>query len=411
MENRDFIITSLQSWDIEIGSTIKNTALEISRKNRVLYVNPPMDHMTWIREKRTSSYIYRMDVIKKRKSILRRINQNMWVVDCPFMVYSINRLPFSWLFDFFNYLNNKKIANQILQTIRMLKFSHYIHLIDNDIYRSQYLKELIKPDLSIYYCRDFVIGRNYWKKNGTRLEPLLAANSDMVLTNSTYFAERFKLFNQHTFALETGVNLSLYDHTKKWVFPDDIQNISHPIIGYTGAINSVRLDCDLLFNLAIHRPNYNFVFVGPEDDVFAKHNLHNLNNVYFLGKKAVETLPSYIKAFDVCINPQILNEITDGNYPLKIDEYLAMGKPTIATSTHTMRDIFNEYTYLPKNEKEYLQALDNAVSETNSQQKTKARIAFAHTHSWENSVKKIYQFINTVSNNEFISPQTNNKEK
>ena len=35
----DFIITSLQSWDIEIGSTIKNTAMEISKKNRVLYIN------------------------------------------------------------------------------------------------------------------------------------------------------------------------------------------------------------------------------------------------------------------------------------------------------------------------------------------------------------------------------------
>ena len=31
MKNRDFIITSLQPWDIEIGSTIKNTALEISK--------------------------------------------------------------------------------------------------------------------------------------------------------------------------------------------------------------------------------------------------------------------------------------------------------------------------------------------------------------------------------------------
>ena len=40
---RDFIITNLQTWDIEIGSTIKNTALEISKQNRVLYINTPMD--------------------------------------------------------------------------------------------------------------------------------------------------------------------------------------------------------------------------------------------------------------------------------------------------------------------------------------------------------------------------------
>ena len=38
---RDFIITSLQPWSTEIGSTIKNTALEISKQNRVLYINTP----------------------------------------------------------------------------------------------------------------------------------------------------------------------------------------------------------------------------------------------------------------------------------------------------------------------------------------------------------------------------------
>lgn len=43
MEKQDFIITSLQPWDIEIGSTIKNTALEISKENRVLYVSTPLD--------------------------------------------------------------------------------------------------------------------------------------------------------------------------------------------------------------------------------------------------------------------------------------------------------------------------------------------------------------------------------
>lgn len=393
MKNYDFIITSLQSWDIEIGSTIKNTTLEISKENRVLYVNPPLDHMTWLRGEKTASFKHRMDVVRKRIPEIRQINTNLWVVDCPFMLYSINRLPSSRLFDLFNRINNNKIAKQITKTIQTLGFKNPIHLIDTDIYRSQYLKELLKPALSIYYCRDFVIGRDYWKKNGTRLEPLLAAKSDMVLVNSTYFAKRFKEYNPNTFPIETGVNLALYDFYREWTIPEDIQPVPHPIIGYTGAVNSVRLDCELLFNLARKRPQYNFVFVGPEDEVFSKHPLHRLTNVYFLGKKKIELLPAYIRAYDVCINPQLLNEITDGNYPLKIDEYLAMGKPTVATHTHTMNDIFRDYTYLPHNEAEYLQALDAAVSEEEVKQRTEARIAFAHTHSWENSVKKIYQII------------------
>ena len=45
------------------------------------------------------------------------------------------------------------------------------------------------------------------------------------------------------------------------------------------------------------------------------------------------------------LNPQLLNEVTIGNYPRKIDEYLAMGKPTVATKTEGM-SVFADYTYL-----------------------------------------------------------------
>lgn len=89
----------------------------------------------------------------------------------------------------------------------------------------------------------------------------------------------------------------------------------------------------------------------------------------------------------------MVNDITNGNYPLKIDEYLAMGKPIVATSTHTMRDIFAAHTYLPANKDEYLQALDKALKEINDPIKKEERICFAETHSWGHSVQKIYNII------------------
>lgn len=65
MKNRDFIITSLQPWDIEIGSTIKNTALEISKTNRVLYINTPMDYSTCFRGNKNAAWKHRMDVVQE----------------------------------------------------------------------------------------------------------------------------------------------------------------------------------------------------------------------------------------------------------------------------------------------------------------------------------------------------------
>lgn len=107
----------------------------------------------------------------------------------------------------------------------------------------------------------------------------------------------------------------------------------------------------------------------------------------------MDELPAYITAYDVCINPQMVNDITDGNYPLKIDEYLAMGKPTVATSTHTMRHIFADHTHLATNPEEWLSAIDRAVTEADDKELAKQRIAFAETHSWGHSVKKIYGII------------------
>ncbi len=393
----DFIITSLQSWDIEIGSTIKNTALEISKSHRVLYVNPPMDLATRLRIALKSAHPSpaqqrQMEVIQSKSSPLRRLNENLWVLDCPFTIHSVGQLP-KPLFDTLNRRNNKKIGCWIVEQAATLGFKEYIHLIDTDLFRSLHLREYIRPKISIYYRRDYVIGFPYWRKHGPRCEEALVRQSDIVLANSSYFVEQLRPWNPRTHALNTGVNLELYDATQQWTKPSELQGIKSPIIGYTGAIIESRLDSNLLYKVIKKLPEYNFVFVGPEDEHFKNHPLHQLQNVHFTGSKQVEELPQYIQHFDVCINPQILNPITDGNYPLKIDEYLAMGKPVVATNTHTMRAVFAGHTHLATSIEEWFEALKTAIGETHNQDLANIRITFAHTHSWAHSVKTIYQSI------------------
>lgn len=394
----DFIITSLQSWDIEIGSTIKNTASEISKFNRVLYVNPPIDIATRLRTIKgnglhSPAIRRQLEVIHGKSSPLRQINKNLWVVDCPFSIHSVGQLP-TWLFNILNRKNCKQIGNWIVKQATALNFKEYIHLIDTDLFRSLYLKEYIHPKISIYYRRDYVIGFPYWRKHGPHCEELLVRQSDIVLANSNYFAEQLRPFNSNTYVLNTGVNLELYDaSSQQRKKPTDIESIAKPIIGYTGAIIQSRLDSNLLYNIAQQLPEFNFILVGPEDEHFQTHALHHLENVYFTGRKEVEELPQYIQHFDVCINPQILNSITDGNYPLKIDEYLALGKPIVATSTHTMRTVFANHTHLAITVDEWIEALRIAIKESNNQDLAETRIAFAKTHSWEHSVKVIYDVI------------------
>lgn len=95
----DFIITSLQSWDIEIGSTIKNTALEISKQNRVFYINTPSSIMHWLRT-------------SKRKAPMQ-VNDNLWIIYSNFPALPANNMPFRWLFSSVNFCNNYMIARII----------------------------------------------------------------------------------------------------------------------------------------------------------------------------------------------------------------------------------------------------------------------------------------------------------
>jgi glycosyltransferase involved in cell wall biosynthesis len=137
--------------------------------------------------------------------------------------------------------------------------------------------------------------------------------------------------------------------------------------------------------------------VGPEDDAFRASSLHTLPNVHFLGSKSPDGLPAYINTFDICLNPQVVNEVTRGNYPRKIDEYLAMGKPVVATETGLMKTVFSAHTYLCNSPEEYITAIEKALAE-NSPALQQARKDFAATHTWENNVKEIYKAINVVQN-------------
>jgi glycosyltransferase involved in cell wall biosynthesis len=159
----------------------------------------------------------------------------------------------------------------------------------------------------------------------------------------------------------------------------------------------MRLDLELICFIATQRPEWQVVLVGPEDDVFKTSKLHQLPNIHFLGAKPPILLPAYVHSFDVCINPQALNQMTMGNYPRKIDEYLAAGKPVVATLTEAMQ-VFAEVTFLCCEKEDYIPAIHTALSEKNDNL-VKQRIKLAQSHTWQNSVELLYQAISEIKIN------------
>ncbi|MCF8365228.1 MAG: glycosyltransferase [Bacteroidales bacterium] len=390
IKDRDIVVVGIQPWDIEIGSNCKDIAKEFSRNNRVLYVNNPVDHISILTQKDTTRIKNRINAINNPSGALEQLNDNFWVYTPPIKVYPINFLPSTTLFSWFNTLNNKKFAAKIKSAIAELHFKDYILFNDQSMFLGFKLKEYLKPDIYVYYIRDNLMNVKYWNKHGKTIEPKLIAKADLVFTNSLLYEEYARNYNPKSYMVGQGCDTELYtDETTE--IAGEMKALRKPVIGYVGYLSSKRLDIEVIKHIAENRPDYTIVLVGPEDDTFKASTLHQMKNVIFLGSKEPVSLPSYIKGFDVAINPQQLTKATRGNYPRKIDEYLAMGIPTVATKTKAM-DYFADSVYLAIDKSEYLTKIDAAIRE-DSPILRKQRMDVGHLHSWTTCVNIMYDYI------------------
>jgi teichuronic acid biosynthesis glycosyltransferase TuaH len=389
IKGRDIVVISLSHWDTKIGSNARNIATRFARHNRVLYVNYPITRKTYLLNQPDAETQVHISIIKEKSDSIRKLDANLWVCYPTSLIESVKWLPFTFLFKAANYINNRRYAKNIKKSLKALGFKDIIIFNDMDIYNGFYLKELLKPSMYIYYFKDFLQGFKYWKKHATVMEPELIKKVDAVVANSTFYDEYCQTLTEKSYYIGQGCDLRLFVKNKERKVPEDMKHISGPIIGYVGVLDAERLDEKIIKVIARENSAWNIVLVGPSDEFFKQSSLHQYTNIHFLGWKHINELPDYIEAFDICMNPQSINNITRGNYPLKIDEYLAMGKPVVATRTKAMK-LFENYTYLADKPEEYPSLIRKALLE-NNKEKENQRIDFANSHTWENCVSEIYK--------------------
>ncbi|MEM8845904.1 MAG: glycosyltransferase [Bacteroidota bacterium] len=392
IKDRDIVVVGIQAWDIEIGSNCKNIALEFAKHNRVLYVNPPLDRATLKRERDSERIQKRLRIKNGEENGLVEVADNLWNLYPESMTESINWIPFHGLFKILNRRNSRIFSQDIKKTMGALGFKDILLFNDSSMFLGLHLKEFLSPESYTYYMRDYLIKVPYWQKHGERIEPQIIKKADTVVNNSTLYTEYGLEYNPHSYMVGQGCDVSLFNDEEDTIpIPKEFDEIPKPILGYVGYLTSMRLDLELLEHMAKAKKDWSIVLVGPEDEDFRNSKLHELDNVYFLGRKDASELPAYVKGFDIAMNPQVVNDWTIGNYPRKIDEYLAMGKPTLATKTKAM-EMFEDHVYLANTKEEYLELAEKALDE-NGQELIQARIQFAKSHTWENNVKAIYEAI------------------
>ena len=108
-----------------------------------------------------------------------------------------------------------------------------------------------------------------------------------------------------------------------------------PVLLFVGNVWHGRqevVDVDLLLELARAEPRCSLVLLGsiPAASTVAR-RLSAAPNVFLLGPRSRQELAAYLRAADVCLIPYRRSPLTRGISPLKMNEYLAAGRPVVST--------------------------------------------------------------------------------
>ena len=168
-------------------------------------------------------------------------------------------------------------------------------------------------------------------------EVRLAREASIIFTTAPHLAEVNKQYNPNTHYLPNVADFqhfhrALADDTE---IPADLAEIPGPRIGFIGAVSAYKMDLELLRAVADKRPDWSFVLIGDVGEGEPKTDIDHIlgaPNIHLLGGRPYATLPAYLKGIDVAILPSALNDYTRSMFPMKFFEYLAAGRPVVATA-------------------------------------------------------------------------------
>ena len=319
------VFQALPKWDASYNSTSLTVAKHLSKKRKVFYVEHPF---SWVDSFRSDSKIQR----DKRKGFF--FDQPFDDYPDFYVIHPPKTLPINSLKDGFLYKRLLKIYQKklwkkidwVLNAFGIDKFG-YVNSFDPVYFDfTTTLKCLFK----VYHCVDLIKGEAYIAKHGVKAEENACKVADYVITTSNPLKEKLKVFNHKTVCI---ANASDFEHfSVQQNKPDEFSSTEKVRVVYTGSLGH-RIDYELIKNIALENPDFDIYMVGPKHSTyFAGQELEVLPNVNFLGPRSYEKLPAYIQHSNVLLIPFLKNELTYHIYPLKLNEYLATGKPIVSTN-------------------------------------------------------------------------------
>jgi hypothetical protein len=159
-----------------------------------------------------------------------------------------------------------------------------------------------------------------------------------------------------------------------------------------------RVDYPMVGEMARMRSDWSFAMVGPVVKVDPNLLPHS-PNLYWMGGRDYQQLPSYCAAFDICMMCFAMNKSTEFINPTKGLEYMATGKPIISTP---VRDVVKQWTdivHIAKTAEEFVQVAQRCIDRQGDvEQRIAHGLELAQKCSWESTVQQMQDLIQQAIN-------------
>src|SRR5262245_29012432 len=377
VERHDVLCISSIDWDFiwqghqEIMSTLA------ARGHRVLFVEntgvrkPRLQDLPRLRQ--------RLRNWARGTAGFREERPNLFVYS-PIVV----PLPYSRIA---RWINRHLLVHSIRRWMRAVDFARPVAWTFLPTPLAHALLDHLDPALTIYYCIDDLASSSLEARRIASSEEQMFRRADVVFVTSEKLRERAARSARSVHFFPFGVKFQAFEEARGGPrqAPEDMTSLAHPIVGYVGGLHQ-WVDQDLIATVAKRMPDVSFAFVGPPQCDLSR--LQACANVALLGAKPHSTLPSYIREFDVGVVPYRQSDYTDNVYPTKLNEYLAMGIPVVATDLPEIRRFNTRHDGIvgvARGPEEFAAALASTIRNGHPGDADR-RVAVARANSWETRI-------------------------
>lgn len=248
--------------------------------------------------------------------------------------------------------------------------------------------------LDVYWAQDDYAGGaamlGQSRRRLERGEARLAAAADVIVTSSPAVADTWRGRGREPRLIPFGCEPEPYLNVESAPLPGDV-TLPPPIAGLIGRIAD-RVEFRLLEAVACK--GHSLLLVGPRhpglphEAIQALDRLLALPNVQWVGAKPFDELASYLRLIDVGLVPYTRSPFNLASFPLKTLEYLAAGRPVVATDLPATRWLATDLIEVASEPDAFAYAVSKALEQPRRPELVERRQAFAAKHSWSRRARE-----------------------